>query len=237
MTSTSAVTEDPVSPAEDDHSPPPVAAVSTATRRQARRRRRRARTGAARVDRVDRALLATLGLVAIAVGTLALLAAQGDRVDLREPRSLYLEAKDSVLAHSELWTAGAIAGGVVVALLGLLWAWSQVRPHPERGRLGETVLTGERRGRTSLAPAPVARALAADVRTVDGVVDASARVVALGQVPEVLLSIETLIGADLPAVRAALEAPLARLGASLGVQAVDLELRIKIGSDEASRVT
>lgn len=236
MTPTAAVADGSPRPPVDDPSPPPVSAVSTATRRQRRGRRRRARTGAARVDRVDRALLSIVGLTAIALGTLVLLAADGDLIDWREPGSLYREAKESVLAHPEIWTAGAVAGGTVVALLGLLWAWSQIRPHPERGRLDEAVLARDRRGRTSLAPAPVARALAADVRTVDGVVDASARLVALGPVPEVLLAVETLADADIPAVRAGIEEPLARLGASLGVQAVDLELRFKVGGDESPRV-
>lgn len=222
------------SPSEDPT--PSVAATTTASKRERRRRRRQARTGARTVDRANRVLLALLGLVAIALGTVALLAGDGDRIDLRQPRSLYADARASAIDFPAVWAPAAVAGGLVVAALGLIWAWVQIRPRAERGRLGTTVVARSARGQTTLEPAPVARVLAADVRQIDGVVDASARLVALGRVPEMLLSVETMADAHLPTVRQAIEAPLARMAASLDTDAVDAELRIRIGRDEGSRV-
>ena len=232
-----------LAPEGTDTRPPPdhprdateVAAASTAEGRAARRRRRQAATGSAPADRADRFLLALFGLVAVGLGTVALLARNGT-LDLRSPGSLYDDAVRSAIDHQEVWTGVAVAAAVVVAVLGLVWAWVQVRLRPERGRLGQTVMTRGPRGRTSLAPSGVARVLAADVARIDGVTDASARLTELRPVPEVLVSVELRADADLRAVRRALEAPLARMAASIGAEAVDAELRVRIGDAQAARV-
>ncbi len=214
---------------------PTTGAATRAGRRQRKRRRRQAATGATGVDRADRLLLGLIGLIAIGLGTVALLEAD-DRIGLRQPRSLYADARESAIEHQEIWTGAAIAAGILLVLLGLWWAWAQVRLRPERGRLGETVVARQRRGQTSIEPAPVARALAADVAALDGVTSASARLVALGELPEVLVSAQLEIDADVPRVRSAIEVPLARMAAALGVDAVDAELRFRVGRTESARV-
>lgn len=196
-------------------------------RRVVRRERRRAATGAAPVDRLDRVLLAVLGLVAVALGTVVLLAG-ADVVALRSPAALHADAVASAGRHEAAWTAGAVGGGALVAVLALWWAWAQVRRRPERGRLGPTRLDVDGPGRTTLAPAPLARALAADVEQVDGVAAATARLVAVRPVPEVLVTVTAGLDCDLARLRADLEGPLARLAGALGVDAVHADVRLTV---------
>lgn len=212
-------------PATRPSSPEPPAARPPA--RSARRHARRTATGATTVDRADRLALAVVGLAAIGLGLVPLLAADGT-LDLRPPSALYADAVDAVQQHPGRWAGIAIVAGVVLTLLGLWGAWAQVRPRPDRGRLGTTRLPTGGPGRTTLAPAPVAHALAADVESVEGVHRATARIVALRPQPTIVLTVEVDPERGLAAVRHDLEAPLARVAAALDADTVDAEIRCTI---------
>jgi len=204
-------------------------------RRELRRRHRDAAHGTAPVDRCNRVALAILGLALIVGGALGLSAATG-AVSWRSPGDTYGDIAAGAADHPLAWTAAAAACGLALVVLGLWWAWRQVAPRADRGRLSTAVVAHTSRGRTTLEPAAMARAAAADLARVDGVTRARVRLVGLGPVPDLIAWLDLSVDADITAVQAGLEQPLSRVTHALGTTVIDCDLRLRFGTQHAPRV-
>jgi hypothetical protein len=101
------------------------------TRRADARLRRRSRSAVARSAGGDRWLVALIGLVLLAAGVGVALLSYGVFGTARAGRSLLDPIMvDTVGAEPVLWRVIAIAGGIVLAVLGLAWVARSVRPEP-----------------------------------------------------------------------------------------------------------
>ena len=204
-------------------------------KRRTRVRSRRARTGITGVDRVNRVVLFLIGAGLIAAGTVALLSPQN--VDLRQPRRLYADGARNIIDNPDLAFAITVAAAVVLFLLGLRWAWAQISPASGDGRISTTTVSRSPKGVTTVEPVSVARALAADLESVEGVHEANVRVIAMGSRPDLLATLEVRRDVALDTVRQAIEEPLSRFCASTGTEDVEAEIRIRFVDDTAPRVT
>ncbi len=217
---------DPLGPAAPAPAPLP--------RRELRRRQRAAAHGTEPVDRFNRVALTILGLALIAAGALGLAAAT-DAVSWRSPGHIYRDIADNAADRPLAWAAAAVAFGLVLVALGLWWAWKQVAPRAEGGRLSTAVVDHTSRGRTTVEPTALARAAAADLNRVDGVTRARVRVVSLHPVPDLIAWLDLRIDADIAAVQAALEPPLGRVAHALGTPSIECDLRLRFGTQRAPR--
>ncbi len=186
------------------------------------------------IDRANRLVLTLVGLVLTAAGTIGLLARNGV-IDVAEPGTLYRRVRHNVVDHADVWEWCAIAGGILLAAVALLWAWRQVRPRGD-GRISTTVVNHTGRGKTSVEPVAVARALAKDLQQVPGVSGAKVRMVSIDTRPQLLAMVSIRDDADPDDVRLRAEAPFARLCRALEVDAVDVELRLRPTDEVAARV-
>ena len=100
-------------------------------RRADARLRRRSRSAVARSAAGDRWFLVLIGLVLLAAGVGVTLLSYGVFGAARAGRSLLDPIMvDTVAAEPVLWRVIAIAGGIVLAVLGLAWVARSVRPEP-----------------------------------------------------------------------------------------------------------
>lgn len=187
------------------------------------------------VDRVDRVVLAVLGLLLVAAGALFVLANQG-RIDLDEPSALYARAVNSVEARPVLWWTIIIASGVVVALLGLVWAIAQVTGRPGGRRAPVSRIPWAHRGALRVQPTAVARAAARDFRTVPGVVGSNVRVIELGDRTRVFARLDLAQRTETDDVEDGAEEVLARVRDVTGAETLEARLRLNLATDDAPRV-
>jgi len=186
------------------------------------------------IDRVNRVALGLIGAVMAAAGVIGLLARRR-AIDLAEPGTLYRRVHRNVVDHPETWKWSAIAGGTVLALASLLWVWRQIRPRGD-GRISTTVLTRSQRGKTSVEPVAVARAVAKDLERVPGVTGAKVRMVTMTTRPQLVALVSIRDDADPHRVREGAELPYFRLCQALAVDAVDVDLRLRPTDELAARV-
>lgn len=204
--------------------------------RSAREERRRARhlaVGSDRTDRTDRPTLAVIGLILAGLGVAGLLLNLG-ALDWRSPASLFRHSSRWVSDRPTWITAAAVATGVLLVVVGLWWAWRQIRRPRQDARLSTTLIPRLGRGRTSIEPAALAKAAGRDMATTDGVTKARVRLTELGSVTQLVAVVDVEVDRDLRQVAAALEQPLSRLAESIGSDATDAELRFRFTSDTKS---
>lgn len=208
---------------------PPTSPPSPSARRQAARRRRAAR-GTARVDRVDRVVLGLLGAIAVVVGAIGL-AGPG-----RQPGGRYRDAVSRVVDAPDLALGVTLAACALVLAASLWWAWSQISPRSGDGRIATTTIARTPLGVTTIEPAAAAQALARDLGSVPGVHAARVRIVALGERPDLIATVDLHREADLASVRRELEGPLGRFAASTNARALDAELRFRATRHRPAKV-
>lgn len=184
------------------------------------------------IDRVNRGLLALIGVVLVSLGTAGLLRGRGGNgVDPVVSPWLRSWARD----RQGLLLVALAAVALLLVWLGLTWFLAQL---PPKGRPVAQV-TLERTGHATgveLSARALADAVAADVCRLSGVADATARVVA--EHPLALdLDVALEEGVDLTAMnRAIADRPRRNLLDALELTEVDLRLRLRPARPPARRV-
>ncbi|MDQ2728725.1 MAG: hypothetical protein M3Y91_12895 [Actinomycetota bacterium] len=184
-------------------------------------------SGGGRIDRFNRALFVVVGLILAGAGGGGLLLAEGV-IDGTSPGTLYARRAADASASPDLAAAIAMAVCLVVFLVGLRWAFAQLRPASEGERLATLTLSAGPRGRTTVAATTVARAAGADVTSQPGVASAKVRLRALKPQTRVTLSVELTLGADPDAVLGELEQALTRLFGALDVDESESQTEIRL---------
>lgn len=182
-------------------------------------------------DRLNRTLLVLLGLLLIGLGVAGLLRGGGGggtepivspwlRDDARERQALLL----SLLA----------VASVVLIWLGFSWLLAQL---PKARPVSDVILgRTEHASRVEVSAKAISEALAADVRRVDGVTDASAKVVRQHPL-SIDLDVSLEEGTDLNAAsRAIAGRPKARLLQALDLPDVELRARLRLARPAARKV-
>lgn len=178
----------------------------------------------------QRALVGLIGLLSLAAGASALVVGQlGVTSSVLDPVAL-----DAVRTHQTLARGVAIAAGVVLLLLGLLWAVRAVKPE----RRPNLLLDPSPNSWLEVSASAVADALRADTETVAGVNRARARMVGTTASPVVRLDLWLEDGADVRDVYHSLDSQvLARARDSLGVESLPTAIRIELDAAAPPRVS
>lgn len=188
------------------------------------------------IDGLNRLLLLVLGLVFAVAGGLGLAAGEGAFDDLESPGSVYDDARTEVIADPDLWYAVVVGVSGLVLILALVWSYRQFASRPGGPHLSTVVLHADRRGRTTLEPVRLARAIAADLETIDGVRAARVRIISSGHAPTLRARLEVDRSADPDAVLERTEPVLERAAQSVDAQRVVARIRIDFAGRDTSRV-
>lgn len=188
--------------------------------------RRRSRSAVARSAGGDRSLLVLLGLVLLAVGVLVALlgyrvfgAARADR-PLLDPLVV-----DAMRGQPLIARLVAIAVGVLLLVLGLVWAARSLRPE----RRPDLVLDGGPQTAIVVSSAAAADALAAQATGLEGVGRARARMVGTEDSPALRLTLWLAEDADVREVLRLLDTQvLAAARSSLGLAALPVAVRLEL---------
>lgn len=192
---------------------------------------RRSRAAVARSAAGDRTLVVLSGLVLLAVGVLVVLL--GARVfgTNRAQRPLF----DPVLTG---WVAGnvdasrwiAIAAGIVLLVLGLVWAVRSLRPEPRP----DIVLSETPGERLTVDHSAVADAVRQDAEAITGVSRARVRMVGTERKPALRLSLWLVEGTDVRDVWADIDGRvLARARQAFSVDALPTAVRLELDATAA----
>ena len=195
-------------------------------RRADARLRRRSRSAVARSAAGDRWLLALIGLVLLAAGVGVTLLSYGVFGTARAGRSLLDPIMvDTVAAEPVLWRVIAIAGGIVLAVLGLAWVARAVRPEPRP----DVVLDGGPDTTILVSSGAAADAVAAQAGTLAGVGRARARLVGSTAAPALRVTLWLTDDADVRAVLRRLdEEVLATARSALDLTALPVAVRLEV---------
>lgn len=185
--------------------------------------------------RPNRIVLLLLALLLLAGAAVVLLAA-GGLLELVAPADLYGRARSSAVAYPLAWTAGILAAGVLLALVGTWLIRRQFRIRPG-GRLETVTVERGERGNTTVQAAPVARAAAADLQQVRGVEDSSVRLVTFGTRPRLIVDLDVDRDAAPRDVLERTESVYERLCGHLGVEGVHVDTVVRPSIRDARRVT
>jgi hypothetical protein len=207
----------------DPASPDPNVSRS---RRADARLRRRSRSAVARSAAGDRWLVALIGLVLLAVGVGVTLLSYGVLGTARAWRPLLDPIiVDTVATEPVLWRAIAIAGGIVLAVLGLAWVARAVRPEPRP----DVVLDGGPDTTILVSSGAAADAVAAQAGTLAGVGRARARLVGSTAAPALRVTLWLTDDADVRAVLRRLdEEVLATVRSALDLPALPVAVRLEV---------
>ena len=155
-------------------------------------------------DRTNRVVLALLGVLLFAGGTLGVLAgteALGRDLDRR--RLLDNPVARFIGDNSGWFWPAAALGAALLALLGLRWLVAVLSPAP---RAGDIVIRSDRSaGRTTLRPGALGDALATELQTYRGVHAARVRVSGTPTDPGLEVAVRTTEDADLAQLRHRIE--------------------------------
>lgn len=188
------------------------------------------------IDGVNRFLLLLLGLVLATAGGLGLAAGEGAFDDLDSPGSVYDDARAEIVDDPDLWYAVILGVSGLVLLLSLVWSYRQFASRPGGPHLSTVVLHADRRGRTTLEPARLARAIAADLETVDGVRDAKVHILSTGHEPTMRARLDVDRSVDPDALLERTEPALERAAQSFDAQRVIVRIRIDFAGRDTPRV-
>jgi hypothetical protein len=190
----------------------------------------------ARIDRINRFLLALLGLAALAGGIVILLLSvrvfgddQADQPVLRQATRDFADRN-----AGWFWTAIGIGAGLL-ALLALRWLFAQASTQ----RVASLSLEPDRRtGHTKLASGALGEAVEDEVERIRGVSRASARM--LGKASDPLLRLDVKVGddGDLGYIRNRLEEdtiPNARR--AVGMQQLPVWVRLAVANEEKRSIS
>ena len=190
------------------------------------RLRRRSRSAVARSAGGDRWLVALIGLVLLAVGVGVALLSYGVFGSARAGRPLLDPIMvDTVAADPVLSRVIAIAGGILLAVLGLAWVARSVRPEPRP----DVVLNGGPDTTILISSGAAADAVTAQAGTLPGVGRARARLVGSTAAPALRLTLWLTDDADVRAVLQRLdEEVLATARSALDLPALPVAVRLEV---------
>jgi hypothetical protein len=188
----------------------------------------------ARADRLNRVLLALLGLLLLAAGAAVLLAGSGllgDDVSRR--RLVHPQVSDFVARHDQwLWPVVAVLA-LLLSLLALRWLLLQL----QTDRIDAVDLTQFRRsGETHVDAAAVTSALVEAVEQCPGVDSGTARLVRVRGRAQLLLHVRLADRADLAATREQLaHGPIRELAQALGEDSPEVVVELEPSTKGSAR--
>ncbi|AEA25104.1 hypothetical protein Psed_2904 [Pseudonocardia dioxanivorans CB1190] len=221
--------------------PDPAATPSTAARGSAvgldtppPQAGRHARRAVARSAGRDRWLVGLVGVVLLLAGTGAALLAFGIFGTGRAQRSvLDPMIVDALRAQPLLWRIVAIVGGLLLLVLGLLWAIRSLSPE----RRPDLALDAGADTTLTVTAAAVADAVAGQARALPGISRARARMVGDERDPALRLTVWLAEDADVGEVcRRIPEEVLAAATDAFGGRALPVAVRIEADTEEGPRV-
>lgn len=189
----------------------------------------------ARTAGAQRTVVGLIGLLSLATGIAALVVGFGLLGVNRAARPVLDPiAMGTVAAHQTLFRGIAIAAGVVLLVLGLVWAVRALAPE----RRPSLVLDPAPDSRLEISASAIADALRADAETIDGVNRARARTVGSTAAPVLRLSLWLEDGANVRDVYHDLDTRiLARARDSLGVRSLTTAIHIELDTVAPARVS
>lgn len=193
-----------------------------------------------RPARLNRTLLAVVGLVLLLVGAVGVAAGAGllrGMLPAVDPGVPLLPAE---LALPQWATYVAVAGAVVVGLLALRWMIAQARRRPptETWRLPAAPVDGADRGSTTIDSDDVADAFAADIETYPGVLSAAAALTGPRHRPDLHLEITAGTDVDLADLRGRIaEHALPRLRSAMDIEGLRADLVLRLDTTTADAPT
>jgi hypothetical protein len=193
--------------------------------------RKRARSAVARSAAGDRSLTVLIGLVLLAAGTLVALLSYGVFGTARSGRPLLDPMIVDVLRAQPLVARiVAIVVGLLLVVLGLVWAARSLRPE----RRPDLVLDGGRDTSIVISSAAAADAVAGEAAGLPGVGRARARLVGTQSAPAMRLTLWLADDADVRDVLARLDDQvLASARKSLGLAALPVAVRLELDAAAA----
>jgi hypothetical protein len=194
-----------------------------------------AREATAQAAGVQRILVGLVGLLSVAAGAAALVVGFGLLGANRAARPVLDPiALDTLRTHQTLARGVAIAAGMVLLVLGLLWAVRALTPE----RRPNLILDPSPDCRLEVSAPAVAGALRADAETINGVTRVRARMVGTAAAPVVQLDLWLEDGTDVRDVYHDLDTRvLTRARDSLGVESLPTAIRIELDTAVPARVT
>ncbi|WP_433803596.1 alkaline shock response membrane anchor protein AmaP [Actinomycetospora sp. CA-084318] len=187
---------------------------------------RRSRAAVARSAAGDRTLVVLSGLVLLALGVLVVLLGAGVFGSNRAQRPLFdpvLTGWVSANVDASRWIA--IAAGVVLLVLGLVWAVRSLRPEPRP----DVVLSETPGERLTVDHSAIADAVRHDAEAIDGVSRARVRMVGTERRPALRMSLWLIEGTDVRDVWADIDGRvLARARQAFAVDALPTAVRLEL---------
>ena len=195
----------------------------------------RSSSAVARSAGTDRTLTTLLALVALAGGVVVLLVGTGVFGSARADRSLVDPiAIDLLRANRSLALVLAIVAGLLLVLLGLLWALRSLRPESKP----DLVLDHSRGTGLTVSSGAIAEAVRADAETVPGVERARVRLVGDTDNPALRITLWLRQGSDVRDIWNDLDTRvLSRARGALGVERLPAAVRIELDAAEGYRVS
>lgn len=187
---------------------------------------RRSRQALARSAGAERGVVAMVGLVLLAAGALGALVGLSVFGTPRSDRPLLDPAAlDVLLAHPVLARLAAVAAGLVLVVLGLIWVVRALRPEHRP----DLLLRSGSGGSLRVTAAATADAVARDAEHLDGVGRARARMVGRPSAPALRMTLWLGDGADVRTIWRELEdGVLSRLRSSLGLESLPTAIRLEL---------
>ena len=194
-----------------------------------------ARKATARAAGAQRTLVGLIGLLSLAAGAAALIVGFGLLGADRAARPVLDPiALDALGTHQTLARCVAIAAGLVLLVLGLLWAARAVKPE----RRPDLLLDPSPDSRLEVSASAIADALRADAEAITGVNRARARMVGSTAIPVLRLDLWLEDGTDVRDVYHHLDTGvLTRARDSLGVESLTTTVRIELDAAAPARVS
>ena len=194
-----------------------------------------ARKATARAAGAQRALVALIGLLSLAAGAAALVVGSGLLGANRAARSVLDPlVLDALRTYPTFARGVAIVSGVVLLILGLLWALRALAPE----RRPSLLLDHSPDLRLEISASAIADAVRADAETITGVSRARARMVGATANPVLRLDLWLEDGTDVRDVYRGLDTGvLSRARDSLGVESLPTAIRIELDAAAPPRVT
>lgn len=185
-------------------------------------------------DRLNRALLVAAGLLLIGLGTAGLLRGAGVFGGEGSDPVVSLWLRAEARERQVLLLSLVAAAGLVLLWLGFCWLTAQL---PKDRTVSQVALgRTEHATRVDVSARAITDALAADVRRVEGVTEASARVIREDPLT-IDLDVSLEEGTDLNAAgRAIAERPKRRLIQALDVPDVELRAKLKLARPAPRKV-